>query len=635
MKTAGLDASKKNLSTFTVRRDDLTITVTEAGSINARNTIDIKCEVEAGRMGGGGMSGGGVTILSIVPEGSYITPEDVNNGKVLVELDSSVLEEQVSQYEIDLATAEAAFAEANEAYLIQVKQNESDITAGELAVKFALMDFQKYLGEAAAQKVNEDLNRNPNTNLDITSFLSDSNSLGGAASQQLDTFNDAILLAEGSLERATDLLEGTQKLHDANYASDLELKGAKLDVERYGIQKKSAEKDLKLYRLYDFPKEAEKFLSDYEESKLQLERTQAQARSMLAQAQAKLTSAEAKFKLQEERFNKQKKQISACTIRAPAPGLVVYGSSSDFFMRRGGGSSRTIGEGETVYERQKIITLPDTSEMIAEIAVHESSVDLVRPDQSATIIVEPFPDKTFQGRVIKVAQLPDPRRGFFNPDLKVYTTQVEIEGTHDFLKPGMSAKVEILIEQLEDVMIVPVQVVANRGGKKVCYVATPEGNEKRQVQTGPFNDTFVQIIDGLEVSEEVLLNPPQVTEEADENKSRQRPKRPQDVEQPSDRDSPQGRRPPQDRAALEGRRPPQDGQFELTDEIIDRIMSGMAQMDPKKAKELEQLRQSDPEKFKAELRKTMQGMRNRMNQGGSREERGRNAEGGQRRQIRD
>ena len=53
--------------------------------------------------------------------------------------------------------------------------------------------------------------------------------------------------------------------------------------------------------------------------------------------------------------------------------------------------------------------------------------------------------------------------------------------------------------------------------------------------------------------------------------------------------------PPGDAAAPEAKMPPQMGQFELTDEIIDRIMSGLAKMDPEKAKELEQIRQSDPE----------------------------------------
>ena len=66
----------------------------------------------------------------------------------------------------------------------------------------------------------------------------------------------------------------------------------------------------------------------------------------------------------------------------------------------------------------------------------------------------------------------------------------------------------------------------------------------------------------------------------------------------------------------EGGERPQGRQFELTDEVIDRIMSGMSQFDPEKAKELEELRKSDPEKFKAELQRSMQSMR-KMRQGGS------------------
>ena len=73
----------------------------------------------------------------------------------------------------------------------------------------------------------------------------------------------------------------------------------------------------------------------------------------------------------------------------------------------------------------------------------------------------------------------------------------------------MSAKVEILADHLYDVIIVPVQVVANRGGRKVCYIDTG-GNtpEEREVQTGAFNDIFVEIVSGVEAGENVLLSPP-------------------------------------------------------------------------------------------------------------------------------
>jgi len=251
--------------------------------------------------------------------------------------------------------------------------------------------------------------------------------------------------------------------------------------------------------------------------------------------------------------------------------------------------SGIIAEGETVYERQTIISLPDTADMMAEISVHESSVDKVRPGQRAKMVMDAFPDKTFEGEVLKVAPLPNQERGWFNPDLKVYTTQVVIDGTHDFLKPGMSAKVEILVERLEDVIIVPVQVVANQEGKKVCYCLTPDGVKRRVVQIGSFNDTFVQIIDGLEVGEEVLLSPPRMTEaeaeptEPTESKSESKAK---DQQQPQSRG-------------------PEQREHELTDEAIERIMGYLVKTNPEKSEELKQLRESDPEKFKAELRKLM------------------------------
>ncbi|MHC4071223.1 MAG: efflux RND transporter periplasmic adaptor subunit, partial [Planctomycetota bacterium] len=406
------------------------------------------------------------------------------------------------------------------------------------------------------------------------------------------------------------------------------------------------------YKLYDFPKEAETFLSTYEEAKRELDRTKARTRSMLAQADAKLLSAKSRYELQDQRMKKAERQIEACMIKAPAPGLVIYASSSDVFMRRGGGGTR---------ERQKIISLPDTAEMIAEIAVHEAEVDKVRPGQRAVITVDPFPDETFTGQVLKVAHLPDSRRGFLNP-LKVYITQVLIEGTHDYLKPGMSAKVEILVERLEDVIIVPVQVVANRGGSKVCFVSTPGGTEERIVQTGAFDDTFVQIVDGLKEGEKVLLNPPRVTKPGGEyGASRDADRFEGEGGQPGQTESPQGGPPqqgpaapggrgpaggrrPQGAAGPEGGRrqqgggaapggggPPQGRQFELTDERIDRIMGMLAERDPEKAKKLKQLRQSDPEKFKAELMKTMQGMFGQMGQGGNRGGRGSNARRGQNR----
>jgi len=496
MRNAGSSSVSNRLSTFSVRRGDLTITVTESGSIKASQTTDVMSEVY-----------GEVTIISLVPEGTYITQKDVNNGKVLVELDSSSLKERLKEEEKGLASDEATLTEEQENYHIQQNQNESDITAAQLTVKFALMDFQKYLGKTVAQKMIEQVDADPNMHIDMASLLKeiDDPNLGGEASQELKRLTDSITLARSKLRRAENTLEWTAKLREKGYVSDSEFEADKLDRESLKIQEEQAVTTLDLFKLYDFPKQVEQLLSVYREAGHELERTEARARSRMAQAQARLSNAEEDVTESREDVQRRRKQVAACTIRAPAPGLVVYSSSSNSYRY---GERGPIQEGGKVYQRQKIISLVNTAEMIVEVRVHESSVDKVRQGQSTTITVEAFPDTTFQGKVLNVAPLPDPQQGFLSPDVKVYTTKVSIEGSHDFIKPGMSAKVEILVDQLEDVLFVPVQVVANREGKKQCYVMAGERVEKREVETGLFNDNLVEIKSGLSEGEEVLLSPP-------------------------------------------------------------------------------------------------------------------------------
>ena len=494
--------STKGLGTFTVRRGDLLITVTESGDIKALNSTDIQSEVE-----------GRTTIISIVDEGTPITPEDVNNGKVLVELDSSSIKEKLTQQEITFLTTEASYTEAKEALDIQINQNDSDIKAGEMKVRFALMDLQKYFGEAVAEKLMSGTTNPGDEDNEIASLINDPN-LGGEALQKLRELNDNITLAESKFEQASDRLTWTQKLYDKEYVAETELRGDQLAMQSSKIQTDRAMTALELFRLYEFPKEAEELLSDHDEAERELERIKASARSKLAQAQAKLYSKEATYSLEKERLEKWRKQLEACTIRAPASGQVVYSSS---MMNRWARRRGLIEVGAEIRERQKIISIPDTSKMKVEIKVHETWVDKIKVGQQAKITVVAFPDETFTGKVLKKAPLAD-SENWLNPDLKVYATDVSIDGTHNFLKTGMTAKVEVVIEELKDVISVPIQAVVNIEGKKVCFVSSGSSPERRQVETGAFNDSFVEIKSGLAEGDKVLLNPPRLIESENENK---------------------------------------------------------------------------------------------------------------------
>ncbi len=200
-----------------------------------------------------------------------------------------------------------------------------------------------------------------------------------------------------------------------------------------------------------------------------------------------------------------KDQIIACVVKAPAPGEVVYWSSTQEYWSRG-----KIEQGAEIYEGQKIITIPDASKMKVEIKVHETWVDKIEPNQPAKITIAAFTDKTFTGKVLKKAPLAN-QENFLNPDLKVYATDVSIDGTHDFLKTGMTGKVEVIIDELHDVLHVPIQSVVTVEEKKVCYVVASSTPQQREVETGLFNDNFVEIKSGLTEGEKVMLNPPRWT----------------------------------------------------------------------------------------------------------------------------
>jgi multidrug resistance efflux pump len=600
------------LTSHVVTRGDLVISVTESGDIKALNSTDIMSKVE-----------GRTSLISIVPEGTIITEDDVENGKIIAELDSSSIRESLAQQEVTFSNAEADLEDAKESLAIQIKQNESDIQAGELNMRFALMDFKKYLGEELADTVVADYNETA-AQIDAPALLADER-LNGEALQRLKELKNNISLTESDLNRAKKTLEGTERLFEKQYVAEMELIADKLDVQSLEAKLENSKIALELFKLYEFPKQSQQLLSNYHEAMRELDRIEARARSRLAQEQAKLRNKKATYDLQKERLDKYKAQFVACTIKAPVPGQVVYGSSLLDARQR---SRELIEVGAEIRERQRIISIPDTTKMKVDLKVHETWIGRIEPGQPAKIVVSAFPDRTFTGEVLRKAPLADPEN-FWNPDLKVYSTEVLIDGTYPFIKSGMSARVEIIIDHLKDVLTVPIQSVITDAGRKYCYVLNSAVPVRRQIELGAFNADFVEVKSGLTEGDRVLLNPPRIqgppagqTGSAKPLQNQTPSTQGEEQPQASIEEQPQASIEEQPQAGTEEQKGPQRGQtpftFELTDERIDQVMQGMKQFDPEKYERFNKLRQEDPEKFKEELRKEMQQFMQRMrNQQGS------------------
>jgi HlyD family secretion protein len=109
--------------------------------------------------------------------------------------------------------------------------------------------------------------------------------------------------------------------------------------------------------------------------------------------------------------------------------------------------------------------------------------------------------------VLDVAPLPDPANSF-SPNIKVYTTKVRIDEPLSGLKPGMTARVEIMVSELDNVLSVPVEaIVRYDDNDRVAVKKSDGGIEWREVTLGQSNDRFVEVKRGIKSGEIVVIKP--------------------------------------------------------------------------------------------------------------------------------
>jgi HlyD family secretion protein len=232
--------------------------------------------------------------------------------------------------------------------------------------------------------------------------------------------------------------------------------------------------------------------------------------------EAALLEAEANLARQKDIVKKLQTNIANTMIYAPADGMVVYATSQDHHR----GSREPLDVGQQVRERRELIHLPTSDKVKAEIKVHESSMCKVKVGLPVVVTVVALSERAFTGRVVKIAMLPDAQMVWLNPDLKIYTTEVHIDGDNSDLRTGMSCRASIVVDQYEDVVYVPVQAVVRIGEQPTVYVVKDGKDEIRNVEIGLDNNRMVHVISGLEPGERVKLAPPLAPAEAEDEKAR-------------------------------------------------------------------------------------------------------------------
>jgi HlyD family secretion protein len=258
-----------------------------------------------------------------------------------------------------------------------------------------------------------------------------------------------------------------------------------------------------------------------ETAKRNLEQVNRDNEALLEQASAAKDAADEGRRKEEERLARYKKYLDNCKIYAPADGMVAYAvaDARAYWMDE-------IREGATVRLRQHILSLPNLKLMQVKTSIHESMLEQVQPGLTASVRMEAFPDRQYEGKVKSIAVL----AGGQGSDTKVYDTIVTIDGEVEGLRPGMTAVVDIRVARLKDVLSVPVQAITQIDDETFCYVESGRDVERRVLKLGRTNDKFVDVKEGLEEGDRVVLNPMSILEEEEKDQDELSPEDEFDLE---------------------------------------------------------------------------------------------------------
>jgi HlyD family secretion protein len=437
-------------ATFTVLPMDLDVKIGKDGELQAIDSTEIACNVE-----------GQTAIQTLVKEG--VT---VRKGDILATLDSSAIKQKIEDTTLDLQKAVADLTTAKEMVEIQKLTNAANLEAAQVALLLARLDYQQYTE--------------------------------GTYPAQVKAAETTVEMADITLKNKMQELDQTRDLATKGFVTSADVKADELEVTTSRQALDKAVTDHTVLTKYTHEADLAAKKNAVAQADQKLARTKRENASNLSQRVADQQAKTAALQTLQRRMDRLQEQLAACTIKAPADGIVVYATSNDR------NAQSPLQEGTTVRERQALFRLPDTSAMKAVIRIQESQVGKLKVGQRAMVRIN-GQSLPVGATLSKISVLADSSNRFWNPDLKEYPVELTLDITPPGLKPGMGLTAEVFIERLEDVTAVPVASVYAAGPDN--YVFVKEGDFARPVKVtiGDANETHVSVKGPILEGQNVVL----------------------------------------------------------------------------------------------------------------------------------
>jgi multidrug efflux pump subunit AcrA (membrane-fusion protein) len=462
--------------TATVKKGPLTMWVDVRGELEAEKSVKVLCpKLYMGKDWRG--RGGSLKIVKLIPEGA-----DVKKGALLVELDKTDLKDGLKQSESDVREKTADLEKARKTLLVEREKLRADMQ--KLRADLQIKELEKGLTEA----------------LPLTSDVV-------SAETELETAKVVAKVEQQDYEPM-------QGLYKSGHVTLQDLEIAELDMKQAGInlERKEIIHDLIMKGADECEKK--RVALNVKLSEILL----AQAQNKLAYGTKKLEedilAAEADLEQAKFELKRRTEALQDADLKAPCDGTVVY---ARVFQSSG---EEKVAEGAAVWTYSPIVHLPDMRAMVAKVHIEEPQIRFIKSGLRAGVNLDAIKDAQFHGQVTEIGNVAMDKsetRGHVSwlygasesVGIRVFEVKVRMDEHDKRIRPGLNGDVKITVEEMKDVLSIPVEAVFRRAGVQVAYVKEGRRFAARPIETGKTAEGKVVVTKGLREGEEVSLVEPE------------------------------------------------------------------------------------------------------------------------------
>lgn len=437
-----------------VEKQSFDVKITETGVLESLRSVTLSSEIPSNN----------AKLVYIVPEGTQ-----VEKGDVVIRFDATPFMEDCRKYQFQANEARAALQEATEEVELDKVRAEKERQAAQHAVRLAELQLE--------------------------------NVLKGEGPISLEDARSKTVQAKAQSEQTAGHLADLEELQKEGFVNDEEVRKARNSADEAKASYSLANLRYETMCTYIYPALQEKAKAELAKARNEASQLELTLKHQAAKTKAAFQRAQAILAAAEERLRSAEDQLGKTIVRAPIPGFVVYRESHL------SGEKRKPRIGDSFWCNQPIVELPDVTAMVVQSKVREVDIHKLKMGQEVQVTVHAYPDPVHTGAVDMIGTLASA-----DPDTKsmakYFHLRVVLSGEDSRLRPGMTVRIDVMVERVQEKLTVPASAIFREGSKSFCYRWNGKRAEKLEVQTGLSDNMSVIIEGGLRNGDRVCLSQP-------------------------------------------------------------------------------------------------------------------------------